>query len=526
MRLTADDGRGAIAGTVAVAAGLAVSELANGFAHLRVSPVEAVAESIIRLTPGSVVEFVIAHVGHNDKPLVIGLTLVSLAIIGAATGILAMRSQVAAELVFLVMGVVLILSVRSRLPAGPTRYLPAAIGVLVAMVVLWLLVDAAKDVAKDMAKDMAKDVAASSSPVRRTASPGAETSRRSFLRLSAVVGIAALSVAVLGRTLAHGRAQVEAARATLARRFGSVPSVPGVSVGVDGVATWVTPVSEFYRIDTALAVPLVVPDDWQLRIHGMVEKEITLDYEQLLARGVTHDWLTLCCVSNPVGGDLISNAYWAGVPIGPILAEAGVHPEADAVLSRSVDGWTAGTPLAALTDGRNALFAVAMNGQPLTPEHGFPVRMVVPGLYGYVSATKWVVDLEVTRFSDFAAYWTQRGWSPQGPVKTQSRIDVPRNGSSLAAGRVTLAGVAWAQHRGISKVEVQIDDGPWRRCRIAADPTVDCWRQWAYEWQATPGTHTVQVRATDRTGEPQTSKVAGVLPDGATGYDHISVTVH
>jgi DMSO/TMAO reductase YedYZ molybdopterin-dependent catalytic subunit len=312
----------------------------------------------------------------------------------------------------------------------------------------------------------------------------------------------------------------------LTRRFGTVPAVHGVSVGVDGVAPWVTPVADFYRIDTALRVPLVVPDDWQMRIHGMVDKEITLDYEQLLARGLTHDWLTLCCVSNPVGGELISNAYWAGVPIAPILAEAGVQAGADAVMSRSVDGWTAGTPLTALTDGRNALFAVAMNGQPLTPEHGFPVRMVVPGLYGYVSATKWVVDLEVTRFSDFSAFWTQRGWSVMGPVKTQSRIDVPRSGSTVSPGRVIVAGVAWAQHRGIRRVEVQVDDGPWQVCRTAADPTIDSWRQWSYEWAATAGDHSIQVRATDDTGQTQTSRVAGVIPNGATGYDRITVAVH
>jgi DMSO/TMAO reductase YedYZ molybdopterin-dependent catalytic subunit len=424
-----------------------------------------------------------------------------------------------AELVFLAMGVVVVLAVHSRLPSGPTRYYPAVMGVLVAMVAMSLLVDRAR--AASAVSSARENLPAE----RRLPASVAASDRRSFLILAGVMAASSLAVTLFGRALAHNRAKVEAARASLMRRFGSVPAVAGVSVGVDGVAPWVTPVSDFYRIDTALSVPLVVPGDWQVRIHGMVDKEITLDYEQLLARGVTHDWLTLCCVSNPVGGDLISNAYWTGVPIAPILAEAGVHPDADAVLSRSVDGWTAGTPLAALTDGRNALFAVAMNGQPLTPEHGFPVRMVVPGLYGYVSATKWVVDLEVTRFSDFSAFWTQRGWSAQGPVKTQSRIDVPRNGSSASAGTVMVAGVAWAQHRGIRKVEVQVDDRPWQTCRIAADPTIDSWRQWSYEWQATSGSHTIQVRATDGAGETQTSRVAGVLPNGATGYDNIQVTV-
>jgi len=513
MRLTREHGRGAIAGVVAAGAGLSVSELLNGFAHLRVSPVEAVAESIIRLTPGSVIEFVISHLGHKDKPLVIAMTLVGLLVISAATGMLALWSRLAAEAVFAAMGVVLLWAVHSRLPSGTTRYLPALIGVLVAMLMLSILTD------------RAQAAAATRPQGRRLPASLQATSRRSFLRLAGIVAASSVAVAVAGRALAHSRARVEAARAALSRRFGTVPPVPGVSVGVDGVAPWDTPVSDFYRIDTALAVPLVVPDDWQVKIHGMVDREITLTYDQLLARGLTRDWLTLCCVSNPVGGDLISNAYWAGVPIAQILAEAGPHPDADAVLSRSVDGWTAGTPLTALTHRRNALFAVAMNGQPLTPEHGFPVRMVVPGLYGYVSATKWVVDLQVTRFSDFSAFWTQRGWSPQGPVKTQSRIDVPRNQSSVSAGTVMVAGVAWAQHRGIRQVEVQVDDGPWAVCRIAADPTIDCWRQWAYKWHATPGTHSIQVRATDETGVTQTSQVADVVPNGATGYDRILVSV-
>ncbi len=435
MRLTREHGRGAIAGVVAAAAGLSVSELVNGFAHLRVSPVEAVAECIIRLTPGPVIEFVISHFGHNDKPLVILMTLVGLVVVSAATGILAVRSLLMAELVFAAMGVVLVLAVHSRLPAGTTRYLPALIGVIVAMSTLSVLVERARAVS-------VAEVGAGN-PEQR--SPVVDSSRRDFLRLTGIVAVSSLALATFGRVLARSREQVEAARDRLAHRFGRPPVPVGVTVGVDGVAPWVTPVPDFYRVDTSLSVPLVVPDDWQVRIHGMVDKEITLDYEQLLARGITHDWLTLCCVSNPVGGDLISNAYWAGVPIAPILAEARPHPGADAVQSRSVDGWTAGTPLAALTDGRNALFAVAMNGQPLTPEHGFPVRMIVPGLYGYVSGTKWVVDLEVTRFSDFSAFWTERGYSVQAPVKTESRIDVPSNGSSVSVGTGSWS-PAWPGH--------------------------------------------------------------------------------
>ncbi len=203
----------------------------------------------------------------------------------------------------------------------------------------------------------------------------------------------------------------------------------------------------------------------------------------------------------------------------------GVHPDADAVLSRSQDDWTAGTPIGALTDDRNAMFAVAMNGQPLTPEHGFPVRMVVPGLYGYVSGTKWVVDFEVTRFDNFTAFWTDRGWSPQGPIKTESRIDVPSSGDHVNAGKVAIGGVAWAQHTGIAKVEVSVDGGTWAVAKLGRDPTVDSWRQWAYVWSAEKGTHQIQVRATDQSGYTQTSKLANVIPNGATGWHTIQVEV-
>lgn len=511
-RKRGDTGRAALAGLVASGGGLAISELLSGFLHLRVSPVEAVAESIIRLTPGSVIEFVISRVGRNDKPLVIATTLLGLGVLSALAGVLARRSRLAAEVVFAVMGVVLLLAVRSRLPTGDTRYIPAFVGVATAMLLLSWLTKRAATTAEQASDDRV--------PAARQAQ-----SRRSFLGLVVVVAASAVAVGATGRVLAQGREKVEAARRALTSRFRTVPAPAGVSTGVHGVTPWVTPSADFYRIDTSLSVPLVTPADWQVRIHGAVDKEITLSYDDLLARGLSEAWLTLCCVSNPVGGGLIGNAYWTGVPIAPILAEAGPHADADAVLSRSVDGWTAGTPLGALTDGRNAMFAVAMNGQPLAPEHGFPVRMVVPGLYGYVSATKWVVDLEVTRFSDFSAFWTDRGWSEKGPVKTQSRIDVPRNGDGVRSGTVMVAGVAWAQHRGITKVEVQVDDGPWQRCRLAADPTIDSWRQWALPWQATRGSHTLRVRATDGTGATQTERVADVVPNGASGWDSIGVTV-
>ena len=237
---------------------------------------------------------------------------------------------------------------------------------------------------------------------------------------------------------------------------------------------------------------------------------MTVSYQDLVDRGLRNAWVTLCCVSNPVGGDLISNTVFSGVPMKDLLDEAGVKPGADMLLSTSEDGWTCGTPLAAVTDGRDALLAVGMNGAPLPVEHGFPVRQVVPGLYGYVSATKWVTDWEVTRYEDAEAYWTKRGWSVLGPVKTQSRIDVPRG--SADAGTVTVAGVAWAQHTGIEKVEVRVDGHAWQKADLASVPSDDTWVQWRWEWDARPGDHRLEVRATDKSGYTQTSKRVGVVP--------------
>ena len=306
----------------------------------------------------------------------------------------------------------------------------------------------------------------------------------------------------------------------------SEPVVPaGADLRVRGLTPWRTPVATFYRVDTALGTPLVDPYDWRLRVHGRVERELELSFDDLLGRELVEAWVTLTCVSNQVGGDLAGNARWTGVRVADVLREAGVRPGADAVRTRSADGWTAGTPLDVLTDGRDALLAVAMDGEPLPVEHGFPVRMVVPGLYGYVSATKWLVELEVTRFADFTAYWTDKGWAAQAPVKTASRIDVPSGSDSVPVGRVAVAGVAWAQHRGVAKVEVRVDDGPWAVARLAGVPSDDTWRQWVLMWDATPGVHLLTVRATDGTGAVQTEVPSPPMPGGATGWHSVEVEV-
>jgi hypothetical protein len=286
-----------------------------------------------------------------------------------------------------------------------------------------------------------------------------------------------------------------------------------------------TPNKDFYRIDTALSVPEIDANTWSLRIHGMVDKELTLSYADLRAMpAVEHD-VTLCCVSNPVGGPLISNARWTGVLLTDVLAMAGVHQDATQLFSTSADGWTSGSPTSVVLDGRAAMLAYGMNGEPLPIPHGFPMRLVVPGLYGYVSATKWLTDIELTTM-DRQGYWVPRGWSQLGPVKTESRIDVPNSRNPAVAGLSPIAGVAWSQHKGIAKVEVSIDEGPWLEARLAGEDVTDTWRQWVYDgWRATQGAHRIRVRATDKTGYVQTATVADVVPDGATGYHEISVNV-
>jgi DMSO/TMAO reductase YedYZ molybdopterin-dependent catalytic subunit len=347
--------------------------------------------------------------------------------------------------------------------------------------------------------------------------------RRTFLLRTGIIVAGAAVAGSVGRVVGKGRRHVEEARRLLRLPGVTAPQVPeGVRVDLEGVSPWATPASDFYRIDTAFVVPTIEPDDWQLRIHGMVDREIVLTYRELIERQVTQAWVTLNCVSNEVGGDLIGNAWWSGVRVADLLREAGVQPGANAVLQTSEDGWTCGTPLEALTDGRDAMLAVAMNGKPLPLDHGFPVRTIVPGLYGYVSACKWVVEMKVTRFDDIEAYWTKRGWAELGPVKIASRIDVPGDGGDVLASGGRVGGVAWAQHDGISAVEVSVDDGPWERAELGRVPSTDTWVQWAATVDVEPGEHTLAVRATDTHGQPQTGEVQDTVPDGATGWHTIT----
>jgi DMSO/TMAO reductase YedYZ molybdopterin-dependent catalytic subunit len=488
-----------VAGVLAGAAGLAVSLAATALLRQRLTPPYAVAEAVIDITPGEVARTLIHLVGRWDKPLLVAGVVLALVVLSALAGLLSRRAPWRGQLVFLAMAAVAVVSVLTRSGAGPMALVPVLAGAATWLVVLPLLTSSAGAAAGD-------------------------ASRRGFLVTAGVVAAASVVLGLGGQLLGRKRRNVEDARARLDLPVtqGRVPA--GAELGLEDLQPWRVANADFYRIDTALVVPAIAVDEWRLRIHGLVENEIVVSFQDLLDRELTEAWMTLACVSNEVGGDLVGNAWWSGVRIADLLAEARPLPEADAVLQTSEDGWSCGTPLAVLTDDRNAMLALAMNGEPLPLEHGFPVRMVVPGLYGYVSATKWIVDIEVSRFDDFDAFWTERGWSEQGPVRTQSRIDVPRGNHGVMSGSVQVAGVAWAQHTGIEMVEVRLDGGAWTPVDIARVPSVDTWVQWSGTVEAEPGVHTIAVRATDRSGYTQTGVRREVVPDGATGWHTVEIT--
>lgn len=505
----------AIGGLLAALAALASGELVAALVPGARSSVASIGTAVIDRAPPAMKDLAIDTLGTADKPVLIGAVLVVLACAAMGMGVAA-----AHRLMWGVVGVVGLglvgLAAASADPSatGPAAALPALAATGTGVGALWVLVRALghTDALHETATgDAAQDV----------------VDRRTFLHAATTVGGMALGVGVLGRWLTTRTASSTApTTAPLPPPDVALPPIPtNASLGIDGVTPFTTPTGDFYRIDTALQVPSIDVDRWTLRIHGLVDNPTELTYDQLLDHRIVEADITLACVSNEIGGDLVGNARWRGIRLDDVLADAGVQSGADQLVGRSVDRFTTGSPLETVLDGRESLIAVGMNGEPLPRIHGFPARLVVPGLYGYVSATKWLTELEVTTFDAFDAYWVPRGWSARGPIKTQSRIDVPRPLSTLSPGTVVVAGVAWAQTRGITKVEVKIDDGPWEAARLSTEVGADTWRQWAYEWQATPGRHDLQVRATDSTGEPQVAERVPPRPDGATGRHNTVVTV-
>lgn len=508
----------ALAGLVAGLAGVAASHAAAMALTLRESPLISVGQGVIRLTPGMVADGAIGVLGAGAKVLLVAVIVALLPLLFALAGLLARRSLWWSALVFTALGAVGVAAAVTAPGAGTVDLLPVVAGVAVWVVVFPLLTGPLRHLARWAAE-----------PRSAPAEPHRHRTRRGFLVGAGLTAAAAVVLGAGGQLLGRQRRRVDQVRRLL-RLPVTRPVLPaGARLDVEGITPWQTPTDRFYKIQTALVPPAIDPGDWSLRIHGRVEEEVTLTYQQLLALGLTESWVTLNCVSNPVGGPLIGNAWWSGVRTADVLALAGVQDGADGVLQTSDDGWTCLTPLDALTDDRGALLAVAMNGEPLPIDHGFPVRTVVPGLYGYVSATKWVVDWKVTRFDDDEGYWTSRGWGVRGPVRIGSRIDLPADGSTSATRTVTAAGLAWFQGTGLSGVQVSLDGGGWQDAEVGAsgraDELVDAWAQWRVVLDAAPGQHRLRVRAVAADGTPQTGEQRDVLPDGATGWHQVDFEV-
>ena len=549
---------GAAAGVLAAAVAMGVGQLAAGLGAAQSSPVVAVGQAAIDLTPLPIKDFAISTFGADDKNALLVGILVILAAFAAVIGILAVR-RLALGLAGLAVFACIGLAAALTRPTATAGYvIPTLVGAAAGAFALTRLVHAAHGLGSPAphavprpsaatleppdlpdlphlpdlpVSEPAEDAPAGSSftflPNPDDPGPSRWPARRRFLTTSGLAVATAAAGALVGRELIT-RHNVSAARGAVRFPRPAVPAPPlppGSDLHIPGLSSFITPNGSFYRVDTALLLPQVDPATWQLRIHGMVQREVTLTFDELLRRPLIEDYITLTCVSNPVGGPYVGNARWLGASLADLIRQARPLAGADQLLCTSVDGFTSGTPLQVVLDGRDALLTVAMNGQALPVEHGFPARMVVPGLYGYVSACKWVTDINVTTFASAYAYWATRGWSQQAPIKTESRIDVPVDSSTIAPGRTAVAGVAWAQHKGIAAVEVRVDRGPWQQARLAAVPDIDTWRQWVWEWDATAGNHLLEARATDATGYTQTAVEAQPPPNGASGYPSAAVSV-
>jgi DMSO/TMAO reductase YedYZ molybdopterin-dependent catalytic subunit len=510
------NGRAAVTGIVATAAALGVSELLAGLLPGATSLIAAIGQAVINMQPAGAKDFVVGLFGTNDKLALEVFIVVVALVIGAGLGFVASRRYEVAAGIFVVFGVVgFVASMNDPLANPGVVAATAAISVGAGLWVLgWLL-------------DRSRGVRAGETDATGAVARMPDWSRRSFLIRAGGVGVGALAAGVIGRNL------LERQRTAPVGNGPAVPpasvTVPALAQGTDlspsiaGLTPIVEPNDTFYRIDTALLIPSVDTTTWTLRIHGLVDRETTLTWEQLIALPMFEQYVTIACVSNEVGGNLVGNAKWTGVRLRDVLDIAGVQASATQLVGRSVDGFTAGMPTAWVMDkAREPMIALKMNDEPLPPLHGYPARLIVPGLYGYVSATKWLKELELTTLEAFDAYWVPLGWAKEAPILTQSRIDTPRFG--VAPGTVKIAGIAWAPDRGISKVEVAID-GIWQDARLSTPISDTTWVQWVTDWAATPGSHVLSVRATDGTGALQTEQPSRPDPDGARGWHTIPVSV-
>jgi DMSO/TMAO reductase YedYZ molybdopterin-dependent catalytic subunit len=499
--------RYALYGVLSALAGMGVGHLVAAVTQPESSPVLAVGETVIDHTPTPVKNWAIAHFGTHDKTILVGSVLIGVLLLAGVAGVLAHRAlRYGAALLVLLVGVALYAAL-SRPVVHPVDALPGIVTAVVGVATLWLLVH------REQGRGGTDTRASSTAPSRRTV----------LLGMGGVAVLAAAS-GYAGRAIAHSRAAI--GTITLPRPKSPATAFPtGLDRKVPGITPLRTGVDDFYRVDTRLSLPLVEAGSWELVIDGDVARSQSFSYDDLLAMPMIERDITLTCVSNDIGGPYVGGARWLGVPLTTLLDRAGVGNGSDQILSTDVDGMTISTPLALATDGRDAMIAVGMNGEPLPRAHGFPARMVVPGLYGFISACKWINRMTLTTYADHSAYWTDRGWATDAPIKIESRIDTPQGLQRVKAGRTFIGGIAWAQPVGVGAVEVQVDGGAWQRATLGPSAGHDYWRQWYLEWDARPGQHQLSCRATDREGHVQTTARTSPFPDGASGIQKIQVSV-
>jgi DMSO/TMAO reductase YedYZ molybdopterin-dependent catalytic subunit len=509
----------ALIGGVSATTALAAGELAAAVLGAATSPVTAIANRFIDSFAASLKSIAVALFGTNDKlALVVGIVVVAAtiaALFGLASRWRRWIGPVGIAFFGALGGWVMATDPQGETGSAFVASVVATVAGVATFVVLWKRTTAEHTPAPELVN--AHDRSAQSTSYEDTVPRSESLNRRHLLLVSGGLVAASGAGALLARRI-RASDSVSAARAELVipepRR--RVPLPDSRSTDSSGASSYITRTEDFYRIDTAILTPHVSIDSWSLEIDGLVRRPTRITYDELLAHDSIAVPVTIACVSNEVGGHLVGNAVWQGIPLTDLLDRAGVEAQAEQVVGKSVDGFTAGFPLGVAVDGRDAIVAYAMNNEPLPVEHGYPVRLIVPGLYGYVSATKWLERIELTTWDGFDGYWISRGWSKEGPIKTASRIDLPRN--HITAGTSTVAGVAWAPRRGISRVELQIDDGDWAECRLGPVANDDTWVQWWLDWEATPGRHELRVRATDGTGATQTGEQHSPAPDGATGW--------
>lgn len=512
--------RWAAAGVLATVAGMAAGHLAASLLNPSSSPVLAVGSTVIDLTPTPVKEWAVREFGTNDKPILIASVIGATLLLAAVAGIVARRSLVlAAGLLVGLVGVAGVLAML-RPVAEPVDLVPAAAAAVVGLAALRVLTGVLKG------PELPPPGTTTPASVNQAGHVGERrgATRRGVLLTSLATTAVAAGMAVAGEWVIRMRTAI--GNITLPGPAKPLPPLAtGLEARFEGISDFRTSNSDFYRVDTALTLPVIPLDDWRLTIDGDVRDGYSLTFDELLRMPMIERDITLTCVSNEVGGQYVGAARWLGVPLKELLDRAGVGSGADQLLSTAVDGFTISTPLAVALDGRDAMVAVGMNGEPLPAEHGFPARLVTPGVYGFVGATKWLTKLTLTTYAEEEAYWTERGWATDAPIKVASRIDTPRPLSTIEPGRTVVGGVAWAQHRGIARVELRLDGGAWQEARLGPDAGVDYWRQWYLPWDATSGRHLLAVRATTVDGEVQSAVRASPFPDGSSGVQEIVVNV-